>query len=116
MRTLLNRLIGTFRRRDDRLDEEIRIHLDLLAAQHIERGLTSDAARAAARRDFGGVAAMKDTYRDHSQTRFVAELVLDLRYAKRMLARSPAFAAVAILSIALGIGASSAIFTLINAV
>ena len=116
MRALLNRLIGTFRKRDDSLDEEIRIHLDLLAAQHIERGLTPDAARAAARRDLGGVAAMKDTYRDHSQMRFVAELVLDLRYAKRMLARSPAFAAVAILSIALGIGASSAIFTLINAV
>jgi putative ABC transport system permease protein len=66
MRAVLQRLAATFRRRraDDRLDEEIRAHLDLLAADNERRGMTPEQARRAARRDFGGVEPMKEAYRD----------------------------------------------------
>ena len=116
-RPLLTRIVGLFtHRNDERIDHEIQTHLDLLADEHVARGLTRHEALAAARRDFGGVQAMKEVYREQRGVRPISEFVRDIGHAWRMLRRNPAFAAVAIFSITLGIGANSAIFTLINAV
>ena len=94
MRTLLARVstLFTSRRLDHELDEEIRAHLDLLADEHQKRGLSSTEARAAALRDFGGVAHTKEAYRDQRGIASLETLVRDVRYAIRMAKRSPGFA------------------------
>ena len=96
VRTLLSRVSTLFaaRQLDDELDEEIRAHLDLLADEHQKRGLSPAEARAAALRDFGGVARTKESYRDQRGLVFIETLLQDLRYAIRMARRAPGFSAV----------------------
>jgi predicted permease len=105
----------TRRRADQRLDEEIQSHLDALAEEYESRGMSPDDARRAARRAFGGVAQTKEAHREQRSFAFVGHLARDLRHALRGLARRPAFALLACVTLALGIGANAAVFGLANA-
>jgi hypothetical protein len=102
-------------RHDRALDRDIDAHLDLLADDYERRGLTPDQARAAARRDFGGVEQMKESHRDQRSLRWIDDAWRDVRFGLRQLARNPGFAIVAVVTIAIGIGAVTSIFTIVNA-
>jgi predicted permease len=118
MRMLLQRALALFSRRrlDGELDAEIRTHIDLLADEYMRRGMTPHDALAAARRAFGGIEPIKEAYRDQRGLQWVEDLHHDVRHAIRGLVRTPGFAVVAVLTLALGIGANAAIFSLLDAV
>ncbi len=116
MRMLWSQIRALFRQRalDERLDEEVQAHLDALAADYERRGLTPEQARHAAHRDFGGVEPMKEAHRDGRMLRAVDDVWRDIRYAVRTLGRRPVFAVVAVLTLAIGVGANTAVFSLVN--
>jgi predicted permease len=117
LRVALSRFVASFRRRgvDARLDDEVRAHLELLAAEHMRRGMTRAQARLAARRDFGGVEQMKETYRDRRGLRWLDDARRDVHHALRALLRAPVFAGAAVLTLAVGLTAVIAIFAILNA-
>jgi predicted permease len=117
LRGLLGRVLSSVRRPslDDRLKDEIELHLEMATSENIARGMSPDEARHAALRSFGGIVKTREAYRETAGFPSLDALWQDVRYAVRTHSRTPGFAFVVILTLALAIGANTAIFSLLNA-
>ena len=115
---LASRLIAMFRHREDdgELDQELDAHRALLVDEYVRRGMTADEARRAAHVTLGDVTQLREAHREARGAPLLEELGRDLQYAIRGFRRQPVFTLIAVLTLAVGIGANAAVFSIVHGV